>query len=193
MCSALQLEVHFTFATAQKKTLHERFCFLAVNKERTCLCIRRHEWVRYEWICFIDSATPHIRLTFHFKETLYCEDGFKLHPSTWNAVCPCFFVMLSQFVFYIYVERKVHALGFNFPKRFWYLLHHSCLACVLLFSKGQGHQGILSMLKGTRWGNCKFLEHFKGTKGNDQGAWRQPSSLPLWSIRPERCFVKPQY
>ena len=144
MCSALQLEVHFTFATAQKKTLHERFCFLAVNKERTCLCIRRHEWVRYEWICFIDSATPHIRLTFHFKETLYCEDGFKLHPSTWNAVCPCFFVMLSQFVFYIYVECSFFQKGKSMPSASIsqrdfdiYCIIHAWPVC-FFFQKGKG-------------------------------------------------------
>ena len=33
------------------------------------------------------------------------------------------------------------------------------------FLKGQGHQGIFSLAKGTLWGNCKFLlEHLKGTK-----------------------------
>ena len=31
--------------------------------------------------------------------------------------------------------------------------------------KGQGHQGIFFLVKGTLWGNCKFLlEHFKGTE-----------------------------
>ena len=38
------------------------------------------------------------------------------------------------------------------------------------FLKGQGHQGIFSLAKGTLWGNCKFLlEHFKGTKAMARG------------------------
>ena len=38
------------------------------------------------------------------------------------------------------------------------------------FLKGQGHQGIFSLVKGTLWGNCKFLlEHFKGTKAMTRG------------------------
>ena len=38
------------------------------------------------------------------------------------------------------------------------------------FSKGQGHQGIFSSVKGTLSGNCKFLlEHFKGTKAMPRG------------------------
>ena len=49
----------------------------------------------------------------------------------------------------------------------------SCYACrpYASFLRGarsgafQGHQGIFSLVKGTLWGNCKFLlEHFKGTK-----------------------------
>ena len=38
------------------------------------------------------------------------------------------------------------------------------------FLKGQGHQGIFSLAKGTLGGNCKFLlEHFKGTKAMARG------------------------
>ena len=38
-------------------------------------------------------------------------------------------------------------------------------ACMLRFWKGQEHQDIFSLVKGTLWENCKFLlEHFKGTK-----------------------------
>ena len=43
---------------------------------------------------------------------------------------------------------------------------------VLHFLKRQGHQGIFSLVKGTLWGNWKFLpEHFKGPKATDQGQW----------------------
>ena len=39
-----------------------------------------------------------------------------------------------------------------------------------LFLKGQGHQGIFSLVKGTLWGNCQFLlEPFKGTKAMTRG------------------------
>ena len=38
------------------------------------------------------------------------------------------------------------------------------------FLKGQGHQGISSFVKGTLWGNCKFLlENFNGTKAMSMG------------------------
>ena len=38
------------------------------------------------------------------------------------------------------------------------------------FWKGQGHQGISSLVKGNLWGNCKFLlEHFKGAKAMTMG------------------------
>ena len=38
------------------------------------------------------------------------------------------------------------------------------------FLKGQGHQGIFFLVKGTLWWNCKFvLEHFKGTKAMTRG------------------------
>ena len=47
------------------------------------------------------------------------------------------------------------------------------------FLKGQGHQDIFSLVKGTLLDNCKFLlEHFKDVKVNDQGAWRQLPLLP---------------
>ena len=41
-------------------------------------------------------------------------------------------------------------------------------ACVLCFWKE--HQGIFHLVKGTLWGNCKFLlEHFQGTKAMIRG------------------------
>ena len=63
-------------------------------------------------------------------------------------------------------------------------------ACMLWFLKGQGHQGIVSLVKGTLWGNCKFLlEYFKGTKamtkghgGNRLCCLREVSGLP-WSLK----------
>ena len=58
------------------------------------------------------------------------------------------------------------------------------------FLKGQGHQGIFSVAKGTLWGNCKFQGH----QGNGKGS----PPLPPWiSIRPVssrcmKCFPNPQ-
>ena len=41
------------------------------------------------------------------------------------------------------------------------------------FLKGQEHQGISSLVRGTLLGNCKFLTWaLQGHQGNDQGAWR---------------------
>ena len=38
------------------------------------------------------------------------------------------------------------------------------------FLKGQGHQGIFSLVKATLWGNCEFLlGHFNGTKAMTTG------------------------
>ena len=63
-----------------------------------------------------------------------------------------------------------------------------------LFLKGQGHQGIFSLAKGTLWGNCEFLlEHFKVTKamargngGNHVHCIREISGLPSSCLgRPE--------
>ena len=55
-------------------------------------------------------------------------------------------------------------------------------ACMLCFFKGQGHQGIFSLVKGTLWGNCKFLlKHFKSTRGhggNCLRCLREVSGLP---------------
>ena len=45
--------------------------------------------------------------------------------------------------------------------------HHVC-GLYALFLKGQGHQGIFSLVKGTLWGNF-FCEHFKGTKAMTRG------------------------
>ena len=46
----------------------------------------------------------------------------------------------------------------------------SVQACNASFLKGQGHQGIFSLVKGTLWGNRKYLlEHFKGTKAMTRG------------------------
>ena len=40
------------------------------------------------------------------------------------------------------------------------------------YLKVQGQQGILSLVKGTLWGNCRFLLwHFKGTKAMTRGHW----------------------
>ena len=40
------------------------------------------------------------------------------------------------------------------------------------FFKGRGHQGILSLVMGTLWGNYKFvLEHFKGTNAMTRRHW----------------------
>ena len=42
------------------------------------------------------------------------------------------------------------------------------------FLKGLGRQSIFCLVKGTLWGNCKFLlEEFQGHQGNDQGTWKQ--------------------
>ena len=60
------------------------------------------------------------------------------------------------------------------------------------FLKGQGHQGIFSLVKGALWGNCKFLLWaFQGHQSNDKGQRRQSPPLPPWDIRPvvfSRCF-----
>ena len=51
------------------------------------------------------------------------------------------------------------------------------------FVKGQGHRGILSLVKGTLWGNWKFLlRAFQGHQGNDQGAWRQSLLWPSCKV-----------
>ena len=54
-----------------------------------------------------------------------------------------------------------------------------CCVCIMCkwdaglyasFLKGQEHQGIFSLVKGTLWGNCKYiLEYFKGTKAMTRG------------------------
>ena len=60
-------------------------------------------------------------------------------------------------------------------------VEHATEAMNFVFVKGQGHQCIFSLVKGTLWGNCKFLrEHFKGTKGdggNPIGCLREVSDL----------------
>lgn len=66
-------------------------------------------------------------------------------------------------------------------------IHTQALYALLL--NGQGDQDIFFSVKGTLWGNCKFLhvllqEFFKGTK-----ARRQMPTLPLWSIGPAYCYI----
>ena len=54
-------------------------------------------------------------------------------------------------------------------------------ACMLRFFKGQGHQGIFSLLKAKGHPMRKLLmsiRAFQGHQGNDQGAWRQSPALP---------------
>ena len=52
------------------------------------------------------------------------------------------------------------------------------------FLKGQGHQGIFSLAKGTLWGNCKLLlEHFKGTKAMTRGNWGNQFKFFLMSLK----------
>ena len=55
-----------------------------------------------------------------------------------------------------------------------------------LFLKRQGYQEMFSFVKGTLWGNCKFLlDNFKGTKAmtNDQGALQKsPLKYQAWPL-----------
>ena len=57
-----------------------------------------------------------------------------------------------------------------------------------MFLKGQGHQGISSLLKGTRWENCKIilsLGHFKGSR-----QWRggMEAKKSIASTPPGHCL-----
>ena len=65
------------------------------------------------------------------------------------------------------------------------LLLLSLTGLYALFLKGQGHQGIFSLVKGTLWGNCKFLlEHFKGTKVLISRSYCTKKKYLKWS-----CFL----
>ena len=71
-------------------------------------------------------------------------------------------------------------------KRTWWMSCRSALGLYASFLKGQGHQGILPLVKGTIWGKLyipTFLA-FQEHHGNNLGAWRQSPSLPLWRTRP---------
>ena len=58
----------------------------------------------------------------------------------------------------------------------------------LCFMKGLGHQGIFSLVKGTLWGNCKFLfEHFKGTKAITMG------HDGLYCLQEVSCLITSSY
>ena len=69
------------------------------------------------------------------------------------------------------------------------------LGLYTLFYKGQGHQGIFSLVIVTLWGNCKFLlEPFKGTNAKTRGHTGKLPLLPTWSIIPSKTktllFIK---
>ena len=58
-------------------------------------------------------------------------------------------------------------------------------ACILCLWKGQGHQGIFSLVKDTPMRKLSISTGaFQGHQGNDHGAWGHTPLLPLWSIRP---------
>ena len=64
-------------------------------------------------------------------------------------------------------------------------------ACMLRFWKGLTPR---HFFVGKGRGHCKFLlERLKGTKANDQGAWRLSPFLPLLSIRPDTCNLMPEW
>ena len=53
---------------------------------------------------------------------------------------------------------------------YMYNIYNVCTGLYASLLKGQEHKGISFLVKGTLWGNCKFLlEHFKGTKAMTRG------------------------
>ena len=94
------------------------------------------------------------------------------HRSFWLAVCTSYFYCLIKFMFFLHLLVK-HSTVVSKSQGILVTLQAGDTQAYIVYAsffKGQGHQGIFSLVKGTLWGNCKILlEYFKGTKAMTRG------------------------